>query len=135
MKLASAVLVLFALTWACHNAFAQASPDTPDDYAYLRRMHVPGVVVNCMAAFDRWVRTAPRYDLFVISERRALTANVTAAPRGAHDGQTTAFDTVVRTPAVAKMRGKYAWEKVNATCQVWHGHVVGLFAKPVIDAR
>lgn len=131
MKLASAVFLLLAFSWTCHRVYAQPHVESPDDYAYLRRMHVPNVVVNCMAAFDRWVRTSPRYDLFVISERRALSAKVSAAPAGSHDGALTSFDTVVRTPAFAKVRGKYSWVKVHATCQVWHGHVVGLSAKPL----
>ena len=131
MKLTTALVLLLAFGWACHRAQAQPQVDSPEDYAYLRRIHVPDVVVNCVAAFDRWVRTAPRYDLFVISERRALSAKVMPAPAGSHSGSLTSFDTVVRTPAFAKVRGKYAWVRVNATCQVWHGHVVGLSAQPV----
>ncbi|MFM0040110.1 hypothetical protein PQQ73_35795 [Paraburkholderia strydomiana] len=131
MKLTTAIFLLFAFSWAIQRVHAQPQLDSPEDYAYLRRIHVPDVVVNCVAAFDRWVRTAPRYDLFVISERRALSAKVIAAPAGSRAGSLTSFDTVVRTPAFAKVRGKYVWVPVNATCQVWHGHVVGLSAQQV----
>lgn len=130
MKLTTAIFLLLTFSWICLRANAQPQADIPEDYAYLRRMHVPDVVVNCVAAFDRWVRTTPRYDLFVISERRALTAEVLSGKAIAGDTTTLPIDTIVKTPAFAKVRGKYVWVPVKATCKIWHGHVVGLSAQP-----
>ncbi|MGQ7932462.1 BspC domain-containing protein [Paraburkholderia sp. D1E] len=130
MKLTTVIFLLLTFSWICLRANAQPQVDIPEDYAYLRRMHVPDVVVNCVAAFDRWVRTTPRYDLFVISERRALTAKVLSGKAITSDTAALPIDTVVKTPAFAKVRGKYVWVPVKATCKVWHGHVVGLTAQP-----
>jgi hypothetical protein len=130
MKLTTVVLLLLTFSWVCHRAYAEPTADIPEDYAYLRRMHVPDVVVNCVAAFDNWVRTTPRYDLFVISERRALQAKITSGKEVVRESAESPIDTVVKTPAFAKIRGKYQWVPVKATCSVWHGHVVGLTARP-----
>lgn len=131
MKIISALFLLLAFSVAFHYADAQPQDSSPDDYAYLRRMHVPGVVVNCVAAFDRWVRTTPRYDLFVISERHALKATILKGRRISRDTTPLPVDTVVKTSAFAKVRGKYVWMPVKATCNLWHGHVIGLSAQPV----
>lgn len=130
MKLTTAIFLLLTFSWICMRANAQPQRDIAEDYAYLHRMHVPDVVVNCIAAFDRWVRIAPQYDLFVISERRALTAKVVSGNALARDTTTLPIDTVVKTPAFAKIRGKYVWVPVKATCKIWHGHVVDLTAQP-----
>ncbi|PQV44415.1 BspC domain-containing protein [Paraburkholderia sp. BL21I4N1] len=130
MKLTTAIFLLLTFSWICLRANAQPPADIPEDYAYLRRMHVPDVVVNCVAAFDRWVLTTPRYDLFIISERRALTAKVLSGKAIAGDTTTLPIDTVVKTPAFAKVRGKYVRVPVKATCKIWHAHVVGLSAQP-----
>jgi hypothetical protein len=131
MKLTAAILLLLTFSWVCHRANAQPQADIPEDYAYLRRMHVPDVVVNCVAAFDSWVRTTPRYDSFMISERRALTAKIVSGKALVQEPLESPVDTVVKTPAFAKVRGQYKWIAVKATCNVWHGHVVGLTARPV----
>ncbi|MFP4905729.1 BspC domain-containing protein, partial [Paraburkholderia sp. BR14261] len=40
------------------------------------------------------------------------------------------IDTLVHLRAFAKVRGKYAWVPVKATCGIWHSHVVDVALSP-----
>ncbi|MEW9585056.1 hypothetical protein ABQJ48_26540 [Paraburkholderia sp. DGU8] len=99
------------------------------DYAFLRRIHVREAVVNCIAAFDQWVRTEPRYDSFVVSERNALRAKVLPVTLTQGPDELPAVDANVRMLAFAKLRQKYVWIPVTASCGLWHKHVVSFSVK------
>jgi hypothetical protein len=101
-----------------------------EDYAYLTRMHVPDPVIRCVAAFDRWVAMTPKYDTFIVPDRRVLRAKV--------DNNTTIFsavnpipvDEVIAMRAFAKVRGKSQWTRVDSRCGVREGRVVGVSLTP-----
>ncbi|MEX3948184.1 hypothetical protein AB4Y40_10595 [Paraburkholderia sp. EG287B] len=100
---------------------------------------MPDAVVNCVAALDQWVHKAQRYDSLLVPDRRALSAtieqpvraNATPAP-AASDTLTPvpSIDTLIHLRAFAKVRGKYAWVPVKATCGIWHSHVVDVALSP-----
>ncbi|MFX1761214.1 hypothetical protein PWP93_01185 [Paraburkholderia sp. A1RI-2L] len=132
--LACALLALFLISLRV-QAQMQAQPE---DYEYLRRLSVPDVVINCVAALDEWVRQGQRYDSLLVPDRRALTAHIeTPTPDGAITrvsssamAQASPIDTLVHLRGFAKVRGKYAWVPVKATCGVWHSHIVDVVLKP-----
>lgn len=115
---------------------AQESPASPqEDYAYLTRMHVPEPVIRCVAAFDRWVALTPRYDTFMVPDRRVLGAKI--------DNDTPIFsadnpipvDEVIAMRAFAKIRGKSQWTRVDSSCGVRDGRVVGVSLTPNVRPR
>ncbi|MFD1555296.1 BspC domain-containing protein [Paraburkholderia silviterrae] len=153
--LACAVLALF---WISLRAQAQMQAP-PESYEYLRRIRVPDVVVNCVAALDEWVHQGQRYDSLLVPDRRALTAHIetpvpegaitrvsssgavvpdAAAPDAAASGaaapgaaaQPSPIDTLIHLRGFAKVRGKYAWVPVKATCSIWHTQVVDVALTP-----
>lgn len=130
MKVITTLFFLLVCCWTYHRAHAQTESAPLTDYAFLRRIHVREAVVNCIAAFDQWVRTEPRYDLFVVSERNALHAKVLPVTASQGLDQSTAVDATVRMLAFAKLRQKYVWIPVTASCGVWHKHVVSFSIKP-----
>lgn len=138
MKFTTLACALLALFWLSLRVQAQIQPP-PEDYEYLRRIRVPDAVVNCVAALDQWVYKAQRYDSLLVPDRRALSANieqpapVNATPvPAASDALTpvTSIDTLIHLHAFAKVRGKYAWVPVKATCGIWHSHVVDVALSP-----
>jgi hypothetical protein len=136
MKFTTIACVLLALFWLSLRVQAQTQPQ-PEDYEYLRRIRVPDAVVNCVAALDQWVHKAQRYDSLLVPDRRALTAKIeqpaNATPTPFASGavtQATPIDTLINLHAFAKVRGKYAWVPVKATCGIWHSHVVDVALSP-----
>ncbi|CAB3796749.1 hypothetical protein LMG28688_04376 [Paraburkholderia caffeinitolerans] len=138
MKFSTLACALLALLLISLRVQAQMQAP-PENYEYLRRISVPDVVINCVAALDEWVRQGQRYDSLLVPDRRALTAHVeTPAPDGAimrvstsgAMAQASPIDTLVHLRGFAKVRGKYAWEPVKATCGVWHSHIVDVALKP-----
>ena len=136
-----------ALFWVSVQVHAQLQPAPHEDYEYLRRLRVPDAVVDCVAALDRWVHlTSQRYDSLLVPDRRVLNARIERA--NDHDtvrstpvpspsvaaGTTTAssspFDSLIHMRGFAKVRGKYVWKPVNATCSVWHQQVVNVALQP-----
>jgi hypothetical protein len=138
MKFTTVACVLLALFLLSLRVQAQIQPQ-PEDYEYLRRIRVPDAVVNCVAALDEWVRKAQRYDSLLVPDRGALSANIespapiNATPVPAASAavtQVTPIDTLIHLHAFAKVRGKYAWVPVKATCGIWHSHVVDVALSP-----
>ncbi|RAR58784.1 hypothetical protein C7401_112100 [Paraburkholderia unamae] len=138
MKFTTLACALLALFWLSLRVQAQTQPQ-PEDYEYLRRIRVPDAVVNCVAALDEWVHKAQRYDSLLVPDRRALTANIESPvppsatpvpPASAAVTQVTPIDTLIHLHAFAKVRGKYAWVPVKATCGIWHSHVVDVALSP-----
>jgi hypothetical protein len=121
MKITIVVLALIALGWMGHRAFAQTS--AAEDYAYLARLHVPRVVVNCVAALDRWVHSAPRYDSVMVPDRRVLKAKVHSGSSIFSIANPIPIDASITMRAFAKLRGEYSWEPVRARCGVRHSEV------------
>jgi len=144
MKFTTLACALLALFWLSLRVQAQIQPQ-PEDYEYLRRIRVPDAVVNCVAALDQWVRKAQRYDSLLVPDRRALTAKVespvpasaiaqastsASASTSSATPQASPIDTLIHLRAFAKVRGKYAWVPVKATCGIWHSHVVDVALAP-----
>ncbi|WP_407668555.1 BspC domain-containing protein [Paraburkholderia dilworthii] len=130
MKVTTTLLFLVVCCWTYHLARAQTKPAPLTDYSYLRRIHVRKAVINCIAAFDQWVRTGQRYDSIVVSEGNALRAKVLPARPTQESGRLTATDETVHMLAVAKLRQQYVWIPVVASCGVWHKHVVSFSLSP-----
>ena len=138
MKFSTLACALLALFWISLRVQAQIQAP-PENYEYLRRIRVPDVVVNCVAALDEWVHQGQRYDSLLVPDRRALTAHIeTPAPEGAitrvstsgTEAQASPIDTLIHLRGFAKVRGKYAWVPVKATCGVWNTHVVDVALTP-----
>ncbi|CAM2180101.1 Lipoprotein [Paraburkholderia sacchari] len=138
MKFSTFACALLALFLISLRVQAQMQAQ-PEDYEYLRRISVPDVVINCVAALDEWVRQGQRYDSLLVPDRRALTARIeTPAPDGAITrvsssgavAQASPIDKLVHLRGFAKVRGKYAWVPVKATCGVWHSRIVDVALKP-----
>ncbi|WP_322047887.1 BspC domain-containing protein [Paraburkholderia sp. J67] len=138
MKFPTLACALVALLWVSLRVQAQVQAP-PDDYEYLRRIRVPDAVVNCVAALDDWVHKAQHYDSLLVPDGRALSAHIespvpasavvpVAAPQAAP--QASPIDTLIHLRAFAKVRGKYAWVPVKATCGIWHTHVVDVALSP-----
>ena len=130
MKVTVAVVLFLVCCWTYHQAHGQTPPAPLADYAFLRRIHVRESVVNCIAAFDQWVRTEPRYDSFVVSAGNALRAKVVRVASLQGSGLSPNTDATVRMRAFAKLRRDYVWVPVTASCGVWRKHVVSFSIKP-----
>ncbi|WP_409340124.1 BspC domain-containing protein [Paraburkholderia sp. Kb1A] len=130
MKVITSLFFLVVCCWTYHLAHAQPKPSPLADYAFLRRIHVREAVVNCIAAFDQWVRTGQRYDSIIVSAGNALHARVLPGRGAQESGQSATLDATVDMPAVAKLRQKYVWIPVTASCGVWKKHVVSFSLRP-----
>lgn len=130
MKVTTALFLFLVGCWSYHLAHAQTPPKPLTDYAFLRRIHVRESVVNCIAAFDQWVRTAPRYDSLVVSAGNALRAKVLPISGAQGANQSGAVDATVHMQAFAKLRQKYVWVPVSASCGIWHKHVISFLINP-----
>lgn len=130
MKVITSFVFVVLCCWTYHLAHAQPKPAPPTDYAFFRRIHVREAVVNCIAAFDQWVRTEPRYDSIIVSAGNALHAKVLPERGAQESGPSAALDATVDMLAVAKLRQKYVWVPVSASCGVWKKHVVSFSLRP-----
>ena len=138
MKFSTLACVLLALFWISLRVQAQIQAP-PDDYEYLRRIRVPDVVVDCISALDEWVHQGQRYDSLLVPDRHALNAHIeTPAPDGGITRVSSAgavahaspIDTLIHLRGFAKVRGKYTWVPVKATCGIRHTHVVDVALTP-----
>lgn len=109
---------------------AQETPDPSEDYAYLARLHVPDAVVQCVAAFDRWVENAPKYDTLIVPDRRVLSAKIDDDTPIFSPGNPIPVDKVIVMRAFAKARGSAQWTRVDSRCGVRDGQVVGVSLTP-----
>jgi hypothetical protein len=124
------LLLCASIVQFSHAQTTEMPDPAKEDYAYLTRMHVPEPVIRCVAAFDRWVAMTPKYDTFIVPDRRVLRAKV--------DNDTTIFsavnpipvDEVIAMRAFAKIRGKSQWTRVDSRCGVREGRVVGVSLTP-----
>jgi hypothetical protein len=115
---------------------AQETPDpSQEDYAYLTRMHVPEPVIRCVAAFDRWVEITPKYDTFIVPDRRVLRAKIDNDTTIFSAGNPVPVDEVIAMRAFAKVRGKSEWTRVDSRCGVRDGRVVGVSLTPNVRPR
>lgn len=101
-----------------------------EDYAYLTRMHVPEPVIRCVAAFDKWVALTPKYDTFIVPDRRVLGAKVDNDTTIFSAGNPVPVDEVIIMRAFAKARGHAQWTRVDSRCGVRDGRVVGVSLTP-----
>ncbi|AET91246.1 hypothetical protein BYI23_B006390 [Burkholderia sp. YI23] len=111
-------------------AEAQEARDLPEDYSYLTKLHVPESVAQCVAAFDRWVENAPKYDTLIVPDRRVLSAKIDDDTAIFSIGNPIPVDKVIVMRAFAKARGKEQWTRVDSRCGVRDGHVVGVSLTP-----
>ncbi|SAK63461.1 hypothetical protein AWB78_02148 [Caballeronia calidae] len=109
---------------------AQEAPDLPEDYSYLAKLHVPDAVAQCVAAFDRWVENAPKYDTLIVPDRRVLSAKIDDDTPIFSVGNPIPVDKVIVMRAFAKARGTAQWTRVDSRCGVRDGHVVGVSLTP-----
>ncbi|VXB31306.1 conserved exported hypothetical protein [Burkholderia sp. 8Y] len=109
---------------------AQETPDPSEDYSYLTRLHVPDTVVQCVAAFDRWVENAPKYDTLIVPDRRVLSAKIDDDTPILSPANPIPVDQVIVMRAFAKARGKAQWQRVDSRCGVRDGQVVGVSLTP-----
>jgi len=145
MKASTFACAFVALFWISIRVHAQLQPAPQENYEYLRRLRVPETVVNCVAALDRWVRQTSRYDSLLVPDRRVLNARIerkddatddtirsTPVPSSsvAETVSATPFDSLIHMRGFAKVRGKYVWVPVKATCSVWHRQVVNVALQP-----
>jgi hypothetical protein len=144
MKASTFACAFVALFWISVRVHAQLQPAPHESYEYLRRLRVPDTVVNCVAALDRWVHQTSRYDSVLVPDRRVLNARIvskdeatdsTPVPSSlsatAVDSRpATPFDSLIHMRGFAKVRGKYLWVPVKATCSVWHQQIVDVELKP-----
>jgi len=138
-KLSSTPAALLALLLAAsfyQLGHAQETPDpSQEDYAYLKRMHVPDPVIRCVAAFDRWVALTPKYDTFIVPDRRVLSAKVDDDTTIFSAGNPIAVDEVIIMRAFAKARGESQWTRVDSRCGVRDGRVVGVSLTPNVRPK
>jgi hypothetical protein len=127
-------LLLSATTFSFVHA-QEAPEDSPEDYTYLTKLHVPDAVVRCVAAFDRWVENAPKYDSLIVPDRRVLDAKIDSETPIFSVGNPIPVDQVIVMRAFAKARGKAKWMRVDSRCGVRDGHVVGVSLTPNIKAQ
>lgn len=145
MKVSMFACAFVALFWISVSVHAQLKPAPQEDYEYLRHLRVPETVINCVAALDRWVHQTSRYDSLLVPDRRVLNARIerkddatdsadsTPVPSSASvatNAPDTPFDSLIHMRGFAKVRGKYLWVPVKATCSVWHQQVVDVMLKP-----
>jgi hypothetical protein len=131
-------LVLSASTYGFVQAqdLPESSSETlPEDYSYLTKMHVPESVVHCVAAFDRWVENAPKYDALIVPDRRVLSAKIDSETPVFSVGNPVPVDQVIVMRAFAKARGTARWMRVDSRCGVRDGHVVGVSLTPNIKPK
>jgi hypothetical protein len=115
---------------------AQESPaPSQEDYAYLTRMHVPEPVIRCVAAFDRWVALTPKYDTFIVPDRRVLRAKIDSDTSIFSAGNPIPVDEVIAMRAFAKVRGRSQWTRVDSRCGVRDGRVVGVSLTPNVRPK
>ncbi|SAK72017.1 hypothetical protein AWB79_04026 [Caballeronia hypogeia] len=114
---------------------AQEAPDMPEDYAYLTKLRVPDAVVQCVAAFDRWVENAPKYDTLIVPDRRVLAAKIDDDTAIFSVGNPIPVDKVIVMRAFAKSRGKAQWTRVDSRCGVRDGQVVGVSLTPNLKPK
>jgi hypothetical protein len=133
-KLSSTPAALFVLLLTASLyplVHAQETPDpSQEDYAYLTRMHVPEPVIRCVAAFDKWVTLTPKYDTFIVPDRRVLDAKVDNDTTIFSAGNPIPVDKVIMMRAFAKARGRSQWTRVESRCGVRDGRVVGVSLTP-----
>lgn len=145
MKVSTFACAFVALFWISVRVHAQLQPAPQESYEYLRRLRVPDTVVNCVAALDRWVHQTSRYDALLVPDRRVLNARVESKDEAADStpvpsssvsatvsaaSPATPFDSLIHMRGFAKVRGKYLWVPVRATCSVWHQQIVDVGLKP-----
>jgi len=130
-------LMLCASTYQFSQlSHAQETPDpSKEDYAYLTRMHVPEPVIRCVAAFDRWVAMTPKYDTFIVPDRRVLSAKIDSDTTVFSAGNPVPVDEVIAMRAVAKVRGRSQWTRVDSRCGVRDGRVVGVSLTPNVRPK
>jgi hypothetical protein len=109
---------------------AQDTPSRPEDYSYLTKLHVSDVVVQCVAAFDRWVENAPKYDTLIVPDRRVLSAKIDSETPILSIGNPIPVDQVIVMRAFAKARGMAKWTRVDSRCGLRDGQVVGVSLTP-----
>lgn len=127
-----ALLLPFCVYQAVH---AQETPELSKDYDYLTRMHVPSAVVRCVAAFDHWVELTPKYDTFIVPDRRVLSAKIESDSPVFSVGNPIPVDTIVIMRAFAKARSKPQWTRVDSRCGVRDGRVVGVALTPDVKPK
>ncbi|MDR5783489.1 hypothetical protein QCE63_29165 [Caballeronia sp. LZ065] len=128
--LAPALLALALSASMFQLVQAQETPDLPEDYSYLTRLRVPDAVVQCVAAFDRWVEHAPKYDTLIVPDRRVLAAKIDSETPILSLGNPIPVDKVIVMRAFAKARGKEQWTRMDSRCGVRDGQVVGVSLTP-----
>ena len=145
MKATTFVCAFLALFWISLRVHAQLQPAPQENYEYLRRLRVPDTVVNCVAALDQWVHRTSRYDSLLVPDRRVLNARIerpddgadstpvpssSASVSGSAGASATPLDSLISMRGFAKVRGKYLWVPVKATCSVWHQQIVDVALEP-----
>ena len=133
--LAPALLALALSASMFQLVQAQETPDLPEDYSYLTKLHVPDAVAQCVAAFDRWVENAPKYDTLIVPDRRVLSATIDDDTPIFSVGDPIPVDKVIVMRAFAKARGKAQWTRVDSRCGVRDGRVVGVSLTPNIKPK
>jgi hypothetical protein len=133
--LAPALLALAVSASMFQLVQAQETPDLPEDYSYLTKLHVSDTVVQCVAAFDRWVEQAPKYDTLIVPDRRVLSATIDSETPVLSVGNPIPVDKVIVMRAFAKARGKQQWTRVDSRCGVRDGQVVGVSLTPNIKPK
>jgi hypothetical protein len=127
MKLPLPVVALLLSTFLSSLAHAQeAAVPAQENYAYLQRMNVPAPVIQCVAAFDRWVASAHKYDAFIVPDRRVLSAKVDSDATVLNGVNPVPVDQVIAMRAFAKVHGTSQWTRVASQCGMLDGHVVGV---------
>ncbi|MDR5762368.1 BspC domain-containing protein [Caballeronia sp. LZ035] len=128
--LAPALLALALSASMFQLVQAQETPDLPEDYSYLTKLRVPDAVVQCVAAFDRWVEHAPKYDTLIVPDRRVLAAKIDSETPILSLGNPIPVDKVIVMRAFAKARGTEQWTRMDSRCGVRDGQVVGVSLTP-----
>lgn len=138
MKFPAAVLLLLCIAIAAPllvataRATETASEPGAGEYAYLRKvLHVREDVARCVAAIDKWVALTPKYDTFLATDKRVISAKVDVHQSIFSIGKPVAVDKTVIMRAVAKLGGKFEWARVTAKCGLRRGRVVGVSLTPV----
>ena len=134
----SIVPALFALVLSASMyqlSQAQETPDVPEDYTYLTKLHVPDSVVQCVAAFDHWVENSPKWDTLIVPDRRVLAAKIDSETPIFSTGNPIPVDQVIVMRAFAKARGTAKWTRVDSRCGMRDGHVVGVSLTPNIKPQ
>jgi hypothetical protein len=83
-----------------------------------------------VAAFDHFVELAPKYDTFIVPDRRVLSAKIESDSPIFSVGNPIPVDKIIVMRAFAKSRGKSQWTRVDSKCGVRDGNVVGVSLTP-----